>query len=317
MVRFLLSTLFIFQLAIATASGQGGDRITKTEYISQYKDIAIAHMKKYGIPASITLAQGLLESGTGNSELARNAKNHFGIKCHGWKGKKYYYDDDAKDECFRVYGSVEESYEDHALFLSKRGRYSFLFEYKSDDYKSWAKGLKKAGYATNPKYPALLIKLIEDNRLYEFDSGKYKRKEEPIAEKPTTPTTTKPKKPAFDSKLSVYVEKENGMHRNGVPYVVVDAGKTIPEIAKLTNQPKRKIRKYNELEKGHTFSQNEVVFIAKKKGKSKFERIHVVQSGENLRKISQQYGVRMKRLIRKNQIENPDLITVGQQIKLR
>ena len=317
-MRFLICFLFVFQLGFSQASQPGGDRISKDEYIRLYKDIAIDHMKKYGIPASITLAQGLLESGSGNSELAKNAKNHFGIKCHGWEGKKYYYDDDAKDECFRVYNSVADSYEDHALFLSKRGRYSFLFDYKSDDYKAWAKGLKKAGYATNPQYPALLIKLIEDNRLHEFDSGKYTRSSDTqvVTTKHKPAKNTKPAASSSDSK-TVYTAPANGMHKNKIPFVIAKEGNTVKEIAKLTNQPKRKIRKYNDVTKDHVFKENEVVFIAKKKGRSKFERIHVVVAGENLRKISQQYGVRMKKLIRKNSITNPNLIQVGQQIKLR
>ena len=145
-------------------------RITREEYIETYKDDAIREMHRSGIPASITLAQGILESGDGNSPLAVYGKNHFGIKCHkGWKGKSMRLDDDEKNECFRKYNDVYDSYRDHSEFLSTRGRYSFLFELKITDYKGWAKGLKKAGYATNPKYPQLLIDLIEKNKLYEYD----------------------------------------------------------------------------------------------------------------------------------------------------
>ena len=145
----------------------------KTEqYVAKYKDVAIIEMNRYGIPASITLAQGVLESGNGESRLAVDGLNHFGIKCHeNWNGKTILEDDDKKGECFRKYDKVSESYRDHSLFLTERGRYSFLFEYKKTDYKAWAKGLKKAGYATNPKYPQLLIDLIEKHNLSKYDKG--------------------------------------------------------------------------------------------------------------------------------------------------
>ena len=144
---------------------------SKTEsYISKYSSVAVVEMNKYSIPASITLAQGILESGNGESRLAVDGKNHFGIKCHSnWNGKTIIVDDDEKGECFRKYSNVAESYRDHSLFLSERGRYSFLFAYKKSDYKKWAKGLKKAGYATNPKYASLLIDLIEKYELYNYD----------------------------------------------------------------------------------------------------------------------------------------------------
>jgi len=146
---------------------------SKTEnYISKYCNAAVAEMNRYNIPASITLAQGILESGNGESRLAVGGKNHFGIKCHSnWNGKTIIVDDDEKGECFRKYDKVADSYRDHSLFLTERGRYSFLFEYKKSDYKKWAKGLKKAGYATNPKYPTLLIDLIERYELYTYDKG--------------------------------------------------------------------------------------------------------------------------------------------------
>ncbi|MEA3436973.1 MAG: glucosaminidase domain-containing protein, partial [Thermodesulfobacteriota bacterium] len=147
-------------------------KISVEDYILTYKDVAMDKMEVYGIPASITLAQGILESGSGNSELARKANNHFGIKCHkDWNGKTFHTDDDAKNECFRKYKSPDKSYRDHSLFLTQRDRYADLFKLKVTDYKGWARGLKKAGYATNPKYPQLLIKIIEENRLYEFDKG--------------------------------------------------------------------------------------------------------------------------------------------------
>ena len=139
-------------------------------YIGTYKNIAIDKMEKYNIPASITLAQGILESGNGLSTLAKKSNNHFGIKCHsGWKGKRVYHDDDKKGECFRKYPTPEGSFNDHSIFLTGRGRYEFLFDLKPDDYKAWAKGLKKAGYATDRKYPKKLISFIETFELYKYD----------------------------------------------------------------------------------------------------------------------------------------------------
>ena len=152
---------------------------TPKEYILKYKEEAIKEMNRTGVPASITLAQGMLESGYGNSRLARKANNHFGIKCHKeWRGTRIYHDDDEKGECFRVYKDPRKSYRDHSLFLTTRSRYDFLFDYKKHDYKAWAKGLKKAGYATDPKYPDKLISLIERYRLDRYDLKKKKVKKE-------------------------------------------------------------------------------------------------------------------------------------------
>lgn len=141
------------------------------EYIANYSDLAVKEMNQYNIPASITLAQAILESGNGKSRLAVEGKNHFGIKCHKWKGNKIYADDDKKNECFRSYSSVSQSYNDHSLFLIENNRYASLFLLNISDYKAWAKGLKKAGYATNPKYDDLLIDLIEKHNLSKFDKG--------------------------------------------------------------------------------------------------------------------------------------------------
>lgn len=162
-------------------------KYTATDYIERFKDISISEMNQYGIPASITLAQGLLESGNGNGSLAREANNHFGIKCNvDWKGKTILKDDDMKDDCFRVYNSPEESFRDHSEFL-KRKRYSALFELDKDDYKGWAYGLKQAGYATNPQYAELLISIIDRYDLTQYDKGerkieKIKREDKVLAE---------------------------------------------------------------------------------------------------------------------------------------
>ena len=157
-----------FGISFFSFGGQNPAKMSQSDYVSMWSNVAVEHMLTYRIPASITLAQGLLESGNGNSPLATQANNHFGIKCSNWTGDKMYFDDDAKGECFRKYPSATESYNDHSLFLTNKPRYAALFQFPVDDYKSWAKGLKKAGYATHPEYAEKLIDLIERLKLYEF-----------------------------------------------------------------------------------------------------------------------------------------------------
>lgn len=164
-----LSILIVFCTTSVILLAQSKSR---SQYIEEYHELAIKEMNRVGIPASITLAQGMLESGNGNSTLARKSNNHFGIKCHNdWKGKRVYHDDDRKGECFRKYKTVYQSYIDHSDFLTGKQRYASLFELKTTDYKGWAKGLKKAGYATDPKYAHRLIEIIEENNLDRFDRG--------------------------------------------------------------------------------------------------------------------------------------------------
>lgn len=171
-------------------------------YIKKYAPLAVIKMHEYKIPASITLAQGILESGNGKSVLASKSNNHFGIKCHrGWTGKRVYHDDDKKDDCFRKYKYVENSYNDHSKFLTGRKRYAFLFKIRKSNYKAWAKGLKKAGYATDRKYPSKLIRIIESYQLYEFDKvkksdlKKYKKeKRKPVVVTASTKISAKSKK---------------------------------------------------------------------------------------------------------------------------
>lgn len=165
-----LKHIFILLLFFLFTNAAYSQKITREQYIGMYKDIAVRQMNLYGIPASIIMAQACLESNNGNSELARNANNHFGIKGHnGWNGRVYLHDDEKKNEKFRVYKTAEESFKDHSEFLKSGKRYAFLFSYDKTDYVSWAHGLKQAGYATNPKYAQLLIKVIEDNGLHRLD----------------------------------------------------------------------------------------------------------------------------------------------------
>lgn len=160
-------------------------------YILQYADIAMEEMRKYKIPASITLAQGILESGSGKGRLAVEANNHFGIKCHGWTGEKIYHDDDASQECFRKYTHADQSFEDHSTFLTSRGRYADLFKLDTDDYEAWAKGLRAAGYATDRKYPEKLISLIERFQLHKYDDA-------------VLGTPSKPKKSSINNEVTTH-----------------------------------------------------------------------------------------------------------------
>lgn len=254
-------------------------------------------MIKYQIPASITLAQGILESGNGNSLLSTKGKNHFGIKCHNdWSGKKIFLDDDKKNECFRSYKNVSESYEDHSLFLTKYSRYSFLFDLKITDYKGWAKGLKKAGYATNPKYPDLLIKIIEENELYSFDK---KSKTNVKLE------TTKSNEP----KILV--------HENNIKYIVSQEDESLLDIAKKLNMGLWQLYKYNDISKSNEiYKEDQVVFLQPKRNKAKI-KYHTIENSETLWEISQIYGVKLKKLKSKNKLLLTKKLKSGDKISLR
>jgi len=277
-------------LVISTNSAFGQE-ISRKEYIEKYSSLAVKQMHQYKIPASITLAQGILESNNGNSRLATKANNHFGIKCHGWEGKKIFADDDKKNECFRNYKNVLESFVDHSLFLNKYSRYEFLFDYKITDYKSWAKGLKKAGYATNNKYPELLIKIIEENKLYQFDSKKIDKN-------------------LISGKRNIY------MHPNKIKYVISKNQETYKTIAKSLNIKLKQILKYNDDNNQSVLNVGTKVFIQPKRNRSK-QRIHVVNNGENLRTISQTYGVKMKSLKKRNQLILKNSLNNGDKLRLR
>jgi len=268
-----------------------GQEISRREYIEKYSPLAVKQMHQYKIPASIILAQGILESNNGNSRLATKANNHFGIKCHGWEGKKIFADDDKKNECFRNYKNVLESFVDHSLFLNKYSRYEFLFDYKITDYKSWAKGLKKAGYATNNKYPEILIKIIEENKLYQFDRKK------------------------IDKNL-IFGKRNIYMHPNKIKYVISQNHESYQTIAKSLNIKLKQILKYNDDEKLSLLNEGTKVFIQPKRNRSK-QRIHVVKKGEDLRTISQTYGIKMKSLKKRNELILKNSLNNGDKLRLR
>ncbi len=291
-------------------------RMTTEEYIEKYKDIAIKKMKEYGIPASITLAQGILESGSGNSKLALKANNHFGIKCHkDWKGKTFYMDDDEEHECFRKYSKAEDSYRDHSLFLTQRGRYSFLFDYDVTDYKKWAYGLKKAGYATNPKYPQLLIGLIERYDLSQYDTGKAgkKKKKEHVGVSDTVLPVV-----ADLVKAGVSTSGRQLYTNNGKKLIKAKEGDHYYDIAQEFGIYTWQLYAYNDVDKKHELKPGELVYLEKKKRKAdKKFKTHTVLEGESMQLISQTYGIRLKRLYKMNNLPEGIQVPAGTKLKVR
>ncbi len=276
------------------------------QYIDQYKDIAIEQMQRYHIPASITLAQGLLESGAGRSELTRNSNNHFGIKCNNnWTGRRTYHDDDAKNDCFRVYDSAYESYEDHSKFLSGNQRYRQLFQLKTTDYKGWAKGLKACGYATSPVYAEKLIEIIQLYKLYQYDSAK--GYDHFMAQR------TKDQNPNGASLHTIKIFNKNY-------YIIARRGDTFKAIGEEVGISYRKIAKYNERNRKDQLQEGEVIWLKKKQSKAPKDykgRLHYVRNGESMYSIAQQYGIRLKSLYKMNKLSPDYQIKVGDGLRLR
>ncbi|MDP4205546.1 MAG: glucosaminidase domain-containing protein [Bacteroidota bacterium] len=285
-------------------------RFSREEYVANYKNIAIREMKAYGIPASITLAQGSLESDNGNSTLAKESNNHFGIKCKSsWQGPSVFFDDDEKNECFRKYSSVEESYIDHSSFLMSNPRYAFLFSIPATDYVAWANGLKKAGYATDPNYANRLIKIIEDYQLYIFDQLG------PLAGN----TSKQPKRSRAQSRseeLAIRLHRSIGLH-NGLKTIVVRRGETFESIAKSVDLKEWEILHYNDYSGGQP-RENEILYIESKRGKAESGNdYYIARNGDSMHTIAQIYGIRLKSLLRKNRMEPGENLAPGQKIYLR
>jgi len=280
-------------------------KMTPEDYISKYFQLAVAEMNAYKIPASITLAQGLIETENGNSLLATKANNHFGIKCKSdWTGPTFIKDDDTKNECFRSYGSVEDSYRDHSVFLLKP-RYSTLFNHEMTDYRSWAYGLKQAGYATNPNYPAMLIKLIEDYKLFQFDKFGLE-KVPPAVEKPIE------KKPQLSREDLIKLRKQLA---NNLDLVIVDEGFDIYRLASVTKNSIETLLEFNDIEGEQPIRMGQNFFL-QKKSKSNPKEKHTTLIGESLYDISQMYGVSLKLLRKYNKLENWEQPRIGEVIYL-
>lgn len=298
---------FLLILSGFALQGQPAERkFTPDEYIEKYKDDAVREMLVSGVPASITLAQGMLESGNGNSALAVYANNHFGIKCHvGWTGETYIQDDDEKNECFRKYASVYDSYLDHSSFLRTRSRYASLFDLKITDYKGWARGLKAAGYATDSRYADRLIEIIERNKLNQYD------KVEGAAAKPVTPDSKQ-----IPTAVSATPSKREVFENNGVEYVIVKKGDTFLKLAEELKLAFPELIRYNDLKRNETLRPGQLLYIERKK-KSGSVPSHVLKPGETLQQISQQYGIRLKSIYKINRLEKGAAPKAGTVIYLQ
>ena len=302
-----LLIFFLFSFIIPFSIAQNGLSFSRRNYIDSYKDLAIKEMLRSGIPASITLAQGMLESDNGNSTLAKKANNHFGIKCHkNWTGKTIFEDDDQKGECFRKYRTVYESYQDHTNFLMSGSRYSFLFELEITDYKGWAKGLQKAGYATSTSYSERLIKIIEENNLHQYDltgavsAGKQKARK------------------VQENKVSGLPAGREVLVRNRVKYIVVkpeDSFRSLQEEFKLLPF---QIYKYNNLARDQELKAGQVIYLQPKRNRAEVgQKWHTVKEGETMEQISQMYAVKPEKLYKKNLMLPGTVLKAGDKISLR
>ena len=322
--------LFVFLLAFPHL--MHAQRITAEEYIETYKDIAIREMREHKIPASITLAQGLLESGCGNSELAREAKNHFGIKCHKeWTGKTFTMDDDEKNECFRKYENVEQSFVDHSLFLKGRNRYAALFDLEITDYEGWAKGLKAAGYATNPKYAQLLIARINQYDLTRFDREALGLIEEenpvenPVIEPQLAETPFEDFGLLYNPEVkSVFeivdmTEAERFIYlNNGVKFIYAKEGETPKSLARELGIPIRQIADYNFISnpKDFVFLSGDVVYVVPLRNKCKHPSTFTVEETMTLRDVALRFAVKLDKLQKYNK-DLKKVLKPGTVVKLK
>jgi hypothetical protein len=292
----------LFAALLLVSFGIQATETNAEEYIKTWEVEAVRQMELYAIPASITVAQGMLESGNGVSELAKKSNNHFGIKCHAdWKGGRTYHDDDEKGECFRVYDNPKDSYEDHSKFLL-RSRYAELFDLDIYDYKGWAKGLKKCGYATNPKYADLLITLIERHGLDKID----RKGSDAIADL----DSDKVEKDVSGSKHSIRTTE------NGIQYVLALEGDNIKSLAEELEMMEWQFRRYNEVGKNFQFSKGDEIYLQPKR-KNASVVWHTVSKGETLWSISQHYGVKMKSLAKKNNIKVGANLRTAMKLSMR
>lgn len=322
MKRSTTTFLFVCLSMLATAA-QPSQQIL--DYIDQYRAIAVQEMIEYKIPASITMAQGIIESGAGLSQLAKESNNHFGIKCHtDWTGEKVYHDDDEKGECFRKYDDVADSYRDHSTFLSSKQRYASLFELDPDDYKGWAKGLKAAGYATNPKYADMLINMIEEYQLYELDKMTLadlkkieKHPKEKTPDKQTDTANNDPKQPdKKDDHVSWNGYAAEVYYFNRIPTITARAGDTPESIAKQHHIKLSLLKDYNDIEQGGNFEEGTKIYLQPKRKKGT-EKYHTVKTGETMWSISRDEGVRLSSLYTYNRMQPGQEPAVGEEISLR
>ena len=321
MKKNILFITLVFCAGIAKSQ-----HLTPVQYIEQYKDLAISEMKRMGVPAAITLAQGLLETESGNSTLLKKSNNHFGIKCKSnWTGIGVSHDDDAIGECFRSYKDAEESYRDHSNFLRSSDRYALLFKLNPTDYKGWAKGLRKAGYATNPKYPDILIKNIElyDLQQYSFAAAdevpvfepeKYESdKEVPFiwADDSTAATTS------TDTKATTALSNTNGIQSvNGAKCTFVKKETSLLAIAAQHNIQLSRLMEYNDFTIDGILQKDQVIFL-QKKALVAASAYYITNKEESPLDIAQQYGIQLQALVNYNNINRNTLIPAGTKMYLQ
>ncbi len=312
--RFLSLIISAYVLLCPTLiKGQQRNRFYN-DYIEQYHELAILQQQQYGIPASITLAQGLLESSAGRSSLSKVANNHFGIKCHSsWKGKGYYQDDDAENECFRHYDHVEESYRDHSLFLRKK-RYIRLFSLSITDYKGWAKGLKQCGYATDPSYSSKLIDIIERYELYSYDTG------QKIVAKPLNVAGDETLDHSIEQLIADEMSQTHRIRRKwGLYYIMTKDGDSFETICEELGMPMRKLAKFNDYASTNTpLVGGMILYLQDKKDETPDmdHNEHIVQRGETLHEISQMYAIKLRSLEKINHRNRNEYLSPGTHIYL-
>lgn len=310
----LYSILLAFGLSLSSLMAQVVSRSSGHEdYVKKYYKEAIRQMNRHSIPASITMAQGLVETGAGKSSLAKDFNNHFGIKCHrSWKGKRTYKTDDAPNECFRHYDTWQESYEDHSLFL-KGKRYARLFDLRSDDYRGWARGLQLAGYATNKGYANKLIQVIETYELYAFDNGFLPLWMTEDAGSQAQGKTRDANRSQPKTTFARRVYLSYGLH-----YVLADAGDTFERVSAETGVSVDRLARYNDAPKDLRLQEGDVIYLERKnKTAPEPYNVHTVQIGDSMHSISQRYGLRLDRLYKLNNKDEEYIPLEGDILLLR
>lgn len=314
----------IFAILLSMASFTlAAQKISAEQYIQQFKDIAINEMKRSGVPASITLAQGILESESGNSELVQKSNNHFGIKCKNtWSGEKVTHDDDENGECFRAYNNAKESYRDHSDFLRNGKRYSGLFELDPVDYAGWARGLKKAGYATNPRYADILIKNIEKYDLQQYTLiALNKLPETPVvradAENPALPVEAAETKPNPENDRAMVEEDQYNISSiNKTRCVFARKGTSLLAVANKYNISLSKLMEFNDMAEEGLLAKDQPVFL-QKKSKTGEREYHIVEPDETLFDVSQKNGMQLKYLMEYNGLKTGDGLKAKTKLFLR
>ncbi|MET0465892.1 MAG: glucosaminidase domain-containing protein [Chitinophagaceae bacterium] len=300
------------------------------EYIEKYKELAIAEMQRTGVPASIKLAQGIHETMAGTSVLVQKSNNHFGIKCKSnWAGESVSHDDDARGECFRKYPAAEDSYKDHSNFLKNNQRYAGLFQLDPLDYEGWANGLKKAGYATNPKYPVIIIRLIETYNLQDYSMialGKMERPAIAATSGKTTDSTatgggntaqpTPDAEEPAEGELAPVSYPAGEFRINDTRVIYGAKGTPMLVIAQQYNVPLSRLFEFNEMTQVETLPSDQLVYIQRKRSKGQNE-FHVVKAGETLRDISQTEAIRLEFLLEYNQLKEHMRPAAGEKLYLR